>query len=218
MLNHDQMVYKALRDPHMSYTSSNFRYVTNGNKSSYDDSSRWFHYLGGFVSYSTTVANLVRNKLTHDHELHITTQPYSPTTDRQLSQLRWQAEKPEAQLVVYNVPYIHTKDVARMDPDFLQNTIQNVNSILNELLDSRRQYKTYVNQVKQCIEWLKYAMFLMTDTVPQEIYNEYFTTKQKDVLQEAINLRLTLGNLMHHCNEDGRILKQALLGLRELNK
>jgi hypothetical protein len=105
-----------------------------------------------------------------------------------------------------------------MNPDYLENAVSNTRKALDELLNTRRNAKTYVFQVKQYIEWLKSAMLLMTDTVPEEIYNEYFTTEQKTALQNAINLRVTLGSFLHHSNEDGRILKQALLAMRELDR
>lgn len=223
MLNHDQMINKALTDPHKSYKSSNFYYEADWHAQAQkdDDPTRGFKFLGSFGSYTTTVANLMRNKITGNRELHITMQRYSPTTDRQLSRLRWQAGQMQMPIAVYNVPYvpwINTRDEGRMSADFLQSAIRTVNSTLDELLETRRHYKTYAVVVKQCIEGLRQAMYLMTDTVPEEIYAEYFTVEQKDKLQEAINLRVLLGSLLHHSNEDGRVLKQALLGLRELNK
>jgi hypothetical protein len=220
MLTHAQLINKALIEPHQSYKSSNFYYEADWHAQAQkdDDPTRGFKFLGSFGSYTTTVANLMRNKITGNRELHITMQRYSPTTDRQLSRLRWQAGQMQMPIAVYDVPWISTRDEGRMSADFLNFAIAAVNDSINELLGSRRNYKTYVFVVKQFIECLKEAMRRMTDTVPEEIYAEYFTTEQKDKLQEAINLRVLLGSLLHHSNEDGRILKQALLGLRELNK
>ena len=217
MLNHAQMVDKALKDHTQPYEASNFRYAPNIFVLD-DDPSRWFQPLGEFISYKTTVANLVRNKLTDERELHVASHKYSNTTNKQLSQLRWRAGQCEPTLRIYHMLWLTGKDVGRMNPDYLKNTIHIVHKTLDELLSSRRHAKTYVFQVKQCIEQLKSAMLLMTDTVPEEIYDEYFTTEQKTMLQNAINLRVTLGAFLHHSNEDGRILKQALLAMRELDR
>ena len=216
MLNHAQMVDKALRDDTHPYESSNFRYAPIFVLG--DDPSRWFQPIGEFFSFKTPVAYLVRNKLTDERELHVTSHRYSATTDRQLSQLRWKAGQCEPTLRIYQMPWLSSKDVGRMNPEYLENAIRITRKALDELLSTRRNAKTYVFQVKQCIEQLKSAMLLMTDTVPEEIYNEYFTTEQKTALQNAINLRVTLGSFLHHSNEDGRILKQALLAMRELDR
>lgn len=220
MLNHDQMIRKALTNPHKSYKSSNFYYEPDWRGQSVNDPAltRGFASYGRFVSYSTPVAYLVRNKITDCMELHITMQRHSSTTDRQLSSLRWQAEELEFPVPVYFVPYVNNSDLGRMHPEYMQYAVKEVNKSIDELLGKTRQYKTYAFQIKQFIDSLKRAMFLMTDTVPEEIYAEYFNAKQKDALQEAINLRVLLGSLLHHSNGDGRVLKQALLGLRELNK
>lgn len=220
MLNHAQMVDKALKDDTKPYEASNFRYAPNIFVTN-DNTSRWFQPIGEFISYKTTVANLVRNKLTDERELHTASHNWSKTTNKQLSQLRWRASQCEPTLRIYQMPYMPWligKDVGRMNPDYLENAVSNTRKALDELLNTRRNAKTYVFQVKQYIEWLKSAMLLMTDTVPEEIYNEYFTTEQKTALQNAINLRVTLGSFLHHSNEDGRILKQALLAMRELDR
>ncbi len=217
MLDHAQMVQKALKDDTKPYEASNFRYAPNIFALD-PDPSRWFQPIGEFISFKTTVANLTRNKLTDEREIHITSERYSAATDRQLSLLRWRAGQCEPTLRIYQMPWLTGKDVGRMNPDYLKNTILTTYKALNVLLSSRRHAKTYVFEVKRYIEWLKSAMFLMTDTVPEEIYNEYFTTEQKTMLQNAINLRVTLGSFLHHSNEDGRILKQALLAMRELDR
>jgi hypothetical protein len=211
------MVDKALKDDTKPYEASNFKYAPNIFVTN-DNTSRWFQPIGEFISYKTTVANLVRNKLTDEREIHSTSERYSATTDRQLSQLRWRASQCEPTLRIYQMPWLTNRDVGRMNPDYLENAISTTRKALDELLNTRRNAKTYVFQVKQYIEWLKSAMLLMTDTVPEEIYNEYFTTEQKTALQNAINLRVTLGSFLHHSNEDGRILKQALLAMRELDR
>jgi hypothetical protein len=217
MINHHDMIHKALVNPTKPYKSSNLSYNVAW-RNTWAKDEQWFEFIGEFMSYRTPVAVLKRNKLTDKRELHITTQQHSPTTDRHLSRLRWQAGILETPLAIYDVPWITTKAEGRFDPAYLQNTINNTIGTLNELLGKTRHYKTYVFQIRQCIDRLKRAMYLMTDTVPEEIYDEYFTTEQKDKLQEVINLRVLLGSLLHHSNEDGRVLKQALLGLRELNK
>jgi hypothetical protein len=211
------MVDKALKDDTKPYEASNFRYAPNIFYLD-PDPSRWFQPIGEFISYKTTVAALVRNKLTDERELHITSERYSATTDRQLSQLRWKAGQCEPTIRIYQIPWLTGKDVGRMNPEYLKDAISLTRKALDELLNTRRNAKTYVFQVKQYIERLKSAIFLMTDTVPEEIYNEYFTTEQKTALQNAINLRVTLGSFLHHSNEDGRILKQALLAMRELDR
>ena len=220
MLNHDQMIKKALIDPHKSYKSSNFYYNVDWRSHQGNDpaTTRGFESYGRFVSYSTPVADLVRNKITDCKELHITKERHSSTTDRQLSSLRYQAGELTCPVAVYFVPYIHNSDMGRMHPAYLQFAVKEVNESIDELLGKARQYKTYEFKIKMCIDTLKRAIFLMTDTVPEEIFDEYFTKEQKDKLQEAINLRVLLGSLLHHSNGDGRVLKQALLGLRELNK
>lgn len=220
MLNHDQMIKKALIDPHKSYKSSNFYYNPEWRSPQADDPdpTRGFILLGSFVSYSTTVANLMRNKLTGSRELHITKQRYSSSTDRQLSSLRYQAGELTTPVAVYFVPSLWSNQQGRMNPGFMTFAIGQVNDSIDELLSKVRQYKTYEFKIKMCIDTLKRAIFLMTDTVPEEIFDEYFTKEQKDKLQEVINLRVLLGSLLHHSNGDGRILKQALLGLQELNK
>jgi hypothetical protein len=217
MARHTEMCARALTDPFKERSSSNFYYkpVTYGFGGS---SNEKFRHVGTFISYTTPVAHLVQNQITSDMELHITTHRYSPTTDRQLRHLHGAVLTATVPPRVYYVPELCGAPYHRMDSILADRTRTTQRHNLDDLAFSKCQHKTVIQEVTRTIEVLKYAMHLMLDGVPPEIYSQFYTPQQTKTLQKLTELRLQLGYLLDNCNGDGKTLKLALQGILTLDK
>lgn len=87
-LTNNTMPLKAFSNPDKSFRASNFIYRSSYAPQTLPDANvEPFTKLGEFYSYSTVIAVLMRNNMLNKTELWLTTQRYSPTTDRHMAQI-----------------------------------------------------------------------------------------------------------------------------------
>jgi hypothetical protein len=208
-----QMVQKVLRDPFKDRGVGNFSYSCVVNV---HNAPTHFTEIGRFISYSTTVAHIVRNELDKRMEVHVDLHRYSSSTDRQLAWLR-RALDQNPLYDLYHVPDNHNKaPFFRTDPNLATLIRQRVSLTLKEMVTRPFPFKTYKFKTEQVIDRINGAIHLMTDKVPAEIYNTYFTVVQTHELNWLVARRSFLEPLLINSGGDGRVIKTALAGLMAL--
>lgn len=194
-------------------TGSNFSAWFNPPSPSVAD----FHPIATVVSYQTEIARIVVNRANPEpiYELWVTTNRYSPTTDRQMSHLRaaHRAFKPAPMgepLPVYSV-HLEANLPHRCSSNRLYNSLRAARTQRNLIDRPKIHPATRLTHYRHAVDLLEEAIRTTAADVPRRTLESFVDTTK--CLDEATEMHAQLMALKHLTVDEMRVAVRAMVAL-----
>lgn len=176
-----------------------------------------FHPIATVISYQTEIARIVVNRTNPEpiYELWVTTNRYSPTTDRQMSHLRaahreFGLASTEKSLPIYAV-HLEANLPHRCSSNRLYNSLRAARA-QRDYIDRRNiRVDTRLMHYRHAVELLEEAIRTTTADVPRRTLECFADTTK--CLDEATEMHAQLMALEHLSIDEMRIAVRAMIAL-----